>query len=181
MAHGTRASPGPAQVFPWDCHPQRVMPVLHMDISTCSSILPCLEWICQPTPLSCTVLLFSQYSLVLYTHDLAVGVEVCTHSLDDDMGLSSSTLSPCYLKHCLHLVSLRRHRLNALPLLFLRQAGWLLPAPLTFMHTHVHPQLSHTLSSYILPLCLSLARLGLTGFGTSPPHVQLHGCPPEPS
>lgn len=111
---------------------------------------PCLEWLCQPVPLSCTVLLFSQYSLVLYTHASAVGFEVCTHSLDDDIDLSSSTLSPCYLKHYLHLVSLRRHDLNPLPLLLLRRAGWLLPAPLPFVHAHVHPELSHTPGSYIL-------------------------------
>lgn len=63
------------------------------------------------------------------------------------------------------------------------------PWPSPLMHAHVDPQLSHTPDSHILHMKIigsklhffALSRLGPTGSSTSLPHVQIHGCPPEPS
>lgn len=62
-----------------------------------------------------------------------------------------------------------------LSLLFLSQAGWLLPAPLPFMHAHVDPQLSHSPDSHILHMKIigsklhffALSHLGPTGSSMS--------------
>lgn len=103
------------------------------------------------TPFSfrCAFIFLSTQLVYISTLYLSGG-EVCTPSLDDDIDLSSSTLTLCCLKRYLQLVLVRRHLPSPLPLPSLRRAGWLLPAPLPFMHTHVQSQLSHTPGSRIL-------------------------------
>lgn len=77
--------------------------------------------------------------------------------------------------------------LERLSLLLLSQAGWLLPAPLPFMHADVEPQITHTPDSHILHMKIigskfnlfALPHLGPRGSSISFLHVQIHGCPPE--
>lgn len=125
-------------------------PVLQTDAPTCSSILPCLEWICQPARLSLYhAFIFLSSHWFIYPWFNCQGMRSAA-SLDDDIELPRSTLNLSVVWN----VTSSWFYLGDIAwtpcLCCLRRAGWLLPAPLPLMHAHVHSLLSHTAGSRIL-------------------------------
>lgn len=95
MSCSTWASPELAQVIPWGCHPQSMVLVLQTNGPACSSILPCLEWICQPACLALyQAFIFLSNHWFIYPWFNCQGMRSAA-SLDDDIELLCSALSLC--------------------------------------------------------------------------------------